>query len=282
MAARRLDGKAVAKTWRAELETRLAAARERGIRPGVAVVRVGEDPGSASYAQALSRMFEKLDVGFRLEVLDAATPGYAVRSLLEELSVDQGVHGILLQEPVPPPLSAAELVLAIDPVKDLDGVHPLNAGWLFQGRDDGLVPATARGGLELLRREGVELAGKRAVVIGRSNIVGRPFALLLMHEHATVTVCHSRTKQLGQVAAEADILAAAVGKPWFVDRTMVKPEATVLDFGINFVDGQLRGDVDPSVCEVAAAISPTPGGTGSMTNAALLANLLDATERQTR
>ncbi|NUQ01489.1 MAG: bifunctional 5,10-methylenetetrahydrofolate dehydrogenase/5,10-methenyltetrahydrofolate cyclohydrolase, partial [Armatimonadetes bacterium] len=218
------------------------------------------------------------EVPCRVEVLPESATSSEVTGLLARLSADPAVQGILLQEPVPEPLVAEELVLAIDPAKDIDGVHPLNAGRLFQGRDEGLVPATALGGMELLRRAGIELRGREALVIGRSTIVGRPFALLLLHAHATVTIAHSRTVDLAAQARRADLLAVAVGRAGFVTADMVKPGAVVVDFGINYVDGALCGDVEPAVAEVAGALTPVPGGTGSMTTAALLANLIAAAE----
>jgi len=229
-----------------------------------------------SYGKSLAHS-SNARLPFRLTALPSDTPGRGDR-LLQQLEANH-VHGIMLQEPVPDHLDADALALHIDPRKDIDGVHPLSAGRLFQGRTDGFVPATARGGMELLDRVGIELQGRRAVVIGRSNIVGRPMALLMMHRHATVTVCHSRTQRLAEVCREADILVAAVGRAGFVTPEMVKPGATVIDFGINYVDGRLCGDLAPEVAEVAGALTPTPGGTGAVTTAALLANLLEAAER---
>ena len=274
-----LDGKAIAQAWRAELDDRLAALAAKDIKPGVAVVRVGDDEGAISYGKSLARLFDRLGLPFQLNELPAETSEVDVITVLQELGHDPAVHGIMLQEPVPEPLNAEALALHIDPRKDIDGVHPLNAGRLFQGRDDGFVPATARGGMEILKRSGIDLKGQRAVVIGRSNIVGRPMALLLMHQHATVTVCHSRTRDLADICRQADVLAAAVGRAGFVTHDMVQYGATVLDFGINFIDGQLCGDVAPDVATVAGAMTPTPGGTGAVTNAALLANLIDACEQ---
>jgi len=271
-----LDGKAINQAWRAELNDRLAALAADEVKPGVAVVRVGDDEGAISYGKSLARLFDQAELPFRLEALPAETPEADVIALLKQLRDDPAVHGIMLQEPVPDHLDADALALHIDPRKDIDGVHPLNAGMLFQGRDSGFVPATARGGMEILDRAGIELKGARAVVIGRSNIVGRPMALLLMHRHATVTVCHSRTRDLAAVCREADVLVAAVGRAGFVTPEMVKPGATVIDFGINFVDGRLCGDVAPEVAAVAGAMTPTPGGTGAVTTAALLANLVYA------
>ena len=278
MAARVLDGREPARQWRLATAERLAALRARGVQPGLAVVRVGDDPGSVSYARALAKTFESHDCGFRLVPLAESATTAEVTATLAALNADSAIHGILLQEPLPEGLDAEALALAIDPAKDLDGVHPANAGCLFQGRPGGFVPATALGGLELLLRSDVPLSGRRAVVIGRSTIVGRPMALLLLHRHATVTIAHSRTAELPALARQADILVAAVGRAGFVTPEMVQPGAVVVDFGINFVDGQMCGDVAPEVATVAGALTPTPGGTGAMTNAALLANLAYAAE----
>jgi methylenetetrahydrofolate dehydrogenase (NADP+)/methenyltetrahydrofolate cyclohydrolase len=279
MAARVLDGKACAAQWREQAAMRLSLLAGRGVRVAVAVVRVGEEEAAVGYARSLSRALGQAGVDCVCHSLPADSPQDRVRALLAALSADPAVHGIMLQEPLPAPLEAAALTLAIDPAKDIDGVHPLNAGKLLQGRADGFVPATALGGLLLLEREQVPLAGRRAVVIGRSNIVGRPLALLLLHRHCTVTVCHSRTADLPAVARTADILAVAIGRPWLVTPEFVAPGATVLDFGTNYADGQLRGDVHPEVAEVAGALSPTPGGTGAVTTAALLHNAVTAAER---
>jgi methylenetetrahydrofolate dehydrogenase (NADP+)/methenyltetrahydrofolate cyclohydrolase len=278
MAARVLEGKTIAAQLRADATARVEALRARGVEPTVAVVRVGEDEAAVSYARSLERAFERAGVGFRLSALPANSDAATVTHVLHELSHDQQVHGILLQEPVPSPLDAEALALAIDPRKDIDGVHPLNAGYLFQGRTGGFVPATARGGLELLDAHGVPLQGRHAVVIGRSTIVGRPAALLLLHRHATVTLCHSRTVDLPAIARHADVLLAAVGRAGFVTPEFVKPGATVVDFGINFADGALCGDVAPEVAQVAGGLTPTPGGTGVVTTAVLLAQLVTAAE----
>ena len=279
MAARVLDGKACAAQLRENTAMRLALLASRGITVGVAVVRVGDDEASVLYARSLEKAFAKAGVAFRLEALAADAGESAVRERLATLGADTSVHGILLQEPVPAPLEAEALAMLIDPSKDIDGVHPLSAGRLMQGRADGFVPATALGGMLLLEREQIPLKGQRAVVIGRSNIVGRPMALLLLHRHATVTICHSRTVDLPAVAREADVLIAALGRPGFVTPDFVKPGAVVVDFGINYVDGAMRGDVDPAVAEIAGALTPTPGGTGAVTTAALLHNAVLAAER---
>jgi len=200
---------------------------------------------------------------------------------MNALNADPRANGIIVQMPLPGHLPASLVIDLLDPAKDVDGIHPLNAGMLMQGLLEAFVPATPAGGMELLKRYDIQLQGKHAVMVGRSNIVGRPMALLLLHQHATVTICHSRTPDLGAVTRDADILAVAVGRPHIVTGDMVKPGAVVIDFGVNVVDDGLQGDVDTeSVAEVAGYITPVPGGTGPMTNAMLLANTLAAARRQ--
>ncbi len=280
MPARLLTGREPALAWREETQAKLAALAARGVATDVAVVRVGDDASAVSYAKTLAKVFAAAGVAMRLELLAADSSPAAVADLLARLNADSSVAGIMLQEPVPSPLSADDLALLIAPDKDIDGVHPDNAGWLFQGRPGGLVPATAYGGLELLDRYQVPLAGRRAVVVGRSTIVGRPMALLLLHRHATVTVAHSRTPDLAAVTRQADVLVAAVGRAGLITPDMVAPGATVVDFGINFQDGRLCGDVAAEVADTAGEFTPTPGGTGAMTGAALLANLATAAARR--
>ena len=290
MAAQILDGRTIAKEIQAELAAEAAAFKEKyGIAPTIAVVRAGEDPASVSYANAIKKTFEGQGFGFRLHVLPETASQEEMIKLVKELSADPNVHGIILQEPFPKGWDEALIKESLDPAKDVDGVHPVNAGRLAQvapvGRPPGVldyfVPATPLGGLELLKRYGITISGKRAVVVGRSNIVGKPMALLLLREDATVTICHSRTPDLGAVCREADILCVAVGRAKLITADMVKPGAIVVDFGVNFVDGKMVGDVDfEAVKEVAGAITPVPGGTGPMTNAMLLKNVLEAARRQ--
>jgi len=290
MSAQILDGRTVAKEIQAELAAEAAALKEKyGITPTIAVVRAGEDPASVSYANAIKKTFESQGFGFRLHVLPETASQEEMIKLVKELSADPGVHGIILQEPFPKGWDEARIKESLDPAKDVDGVHPVNAGRLAQvapvGRPPGVldyfVPATPLGGLELLKRYGITISGKRAVVVGRSNIVGKPMAMLLLREDATVTICHSRTPDLGAVCREADILCVAVGRAKLITADMVKPGAIVVDFGVNFVDGKMVGDVDfEAVKEVASAITPVPGGTGPMTNAMLLKNVLEAAKRQ--
>jgi methylenetetrahydrofolate dehydrogenase (NADP+)/methenyltetrahydrofolate cyclohydrolase len=256
------------------------AARGAGL-PTIAVVRVGDDPASVRYAGQVRRVFTTAGLGFRLEALPTTIDDFLLQSTLLDLSRDRTVHGILLQLPLPDGISQEVAVSAIDPDKDVDGVNPLNAGRLFLNHGRFFAPATPAGGVEMLLRSGIEIAGRRAVVIGRSEIVGRPLAMLLLGLDATVTVAHSRTADLGAVTQEADILVVAIGRPGRITPSMVAPGATVLDFGINVVDGAVVGDVDfPAVSAVAGAITPVPGGTGPMTNAMLLRHTVQAAEWQ--
>ena len=286
-----LNGRQVAKTMRAEIDSAVAAFKDRqGVTPTIAVVRVGEDPASVSYANAIRRTAEKRGMGFSLHVLPDTASQEAIVELVRQLCTDRGIHGIMVQEPLPKGIDEAAVKEALSPEKDVDGVHPVNSGRLAQvapvGRPPGVldyfVPATPAGGLEILKRYEVEISGKHAVVVGRSNIVGKPMALLLLRENATVTVAHSRTADLAEVCRSADILCAAVGRAKIIQADMVKPGAVVIDFGVNFDDeGNMLGDVDlEAVKEVAGMITPVPGGTGPMTNVMLMRNVLEAARRQ--
>lgn len=277
MAARIIDGKAVAARVRAEVAREVDAfVAETGRRPGLATVLVGDDPASAIYVGSKQRACAEAGI----EAFDHRLPATAlqdeVADLIARLNEDPAVSGILLQLPVPDPLDGPSLTALIEPAKDVDGLTPTSAGLLAQGRP-GLVPCTPAGVMELLRSEGVELAGARAVVVGRSILVGRPLAALLLGAHATVTVCHSRTADLPGVCREADVLVAAVGSPRLVTGEFVKLGAVVIDVGVNRAEEGLVGDVDfASVSEVAAAITPVPGGVGPTTIAFLLRNTLAA------
>lgn len=291
MTATILNGRQVAKTMRAEIDEAVVAFKdEYNVTPTIAVVRVGEDPASVSYANAIRRTAEKRGMGFSIHVLPETASQKTVVELVRQLSADTGVHGIMVQEPLPKGIDEAAVKEALDPEKDVDGVHTVNAGRLVQvapvGRPPGVleyfVPATPAGGLEILKRYDIKINGKYAVVVGRSNIVGKPMALLLLRENATVTVAHSRTANLAEVCRSADILCAAVGRAKIITADMVKPGAIVIDFGVNFDDeGNMLGDVDfEAVKEVAGMITPVPGGTGPMTNVMLMLNVLEAARRQ--
>lgn len=282
MTAQLLDGKALAKTMQEEVSAEIQAFKEAtGVTPKLVVVRAGEDPASVSYANAIAKTCEKYGVAFELKALPESASQAEMVSLVQSLSADASVHGIMVQEPMPKGIDPAAVIAALSPAKDVDGVHPLNAGLLMEGKGDFFAPATPSGGMEILRRYNVPIKGKHAVVVGRSNIVGKPMALLLLHEHATVTICHSRTVDLGAVTRQGDILVAAVGKARLITGDMVKPGAVVIDFGVNFEDGRMVGDVDfESAKEVAGMITPVPGGTGPMTNVMLMKNVLTAAKRQ--
>ena len=282
MTATLLDGKELAKSLRAELAQAVTDLKsDRGIIPCLAVVRAGEDPASVSYARAIAKAFEAAGMAFGLHALPAEASQAEIVDVVARLSADDHVHGIMVQEPLPAGVDGAAVVSALAPAKDVDGVHPENAGKLLQDAGHYFVPATPAGGMELLRRHGVPIKGALAVVVGRSNIVGKPMACLLLHQHATVTVCHSRTMDLGAVTRTADILVAAVGRARLITADMVKPGAVVIDFGVNFDQGVMCGDVDfDDVLTVAGAITPVPGGTGPMTNVMLMHNTLAAARRQ--
>jgi methylenetetrahydrofolate dehydrogenase (NADP+)/methenyltetrahydrofolate cyclohydrolase len=273
-----LDGKAVAQALRSRVAEGVGAlAREAGVTPGLAVVLVGDDPASAVYVRNKDRACREAGMESTTHRLPAATSEADLLALVARLNADPAVHGILVQLPLPPHLREARVLEAIDPAKDVDGFHPENVGLLAIGRPR-FVPATPRGVLALLEAAGVDPAGKRAAVVGRSNIVGKPTALLLLHRHATVTVCHSRTGDLPGVLREADIVVAAIGKPEAIRGDWLRPGAAVIDVGVNRLpDGRLVGDVAfEEAAARAAVITPVPGGVGPMTIAMLLDNTLAA------
>ena len=269
-----IDGKQIAADIRAEIKERV---KTMSVRPGLAVVLVGEDPASQVYVRNKHRACE--EVGFLSQVytLPAETTSEQLDELIDTLNESPAIHGILVQLPLPPHLSAERVISRIRPEKDVDAFHPISAGNVMLGRD-GFAPCTPAGVMELLHRSNVPIAGKRAVVIGRSNIVGKPMAMLLLQESATVTVAHSRTADLAALCREADILIAAVGRAGMVTGDMVKEGACVIDVGINRgEDGKLCGDCDfDSVSKKASYLTPVPGGVGPMTIAMLLRNTLKA------
>jgi methylenetetrahydrofolate dehydrogenase (NADP+)/methenyltetrahydrofolate cyclohydrolase len=304
MAARILDGTAVAGHIRSDLSSRAADfARRAGRQPGLGIVLVGDKPDSQIYVN--SKLKSAGDEGMRatLSHLPASASLDEILSLVDRLNAEPATDGILVQAPLPDRLGPAamqQVFDAIDPAKDVDGVTPANVGRLVQNRAD-LIACTPAGIMELLRRSTIDVAGKHAVVIGRSDIVGKPISMLLLHRHATVTICHSRTQDLPRLAATADILVAALGRPGFVRRNFVRPGATVIDVGINLVTDPdvarqifhedhprrglferkgsvLVGDVHPEVAEIAGALTPVPGGVGPLTIAMLMANTIKAAE----
>lgn len=282
MGAQILDGRALAKTIRGEIATEVAEFEEKHERaPGIDVVQVGEDPASSWYVRQIRRSFTRAGMRFALHTLDQAADPASVVELLGQLNEDPLTDGIIVQMPLPEHLPQSLVTDVLDPAKDVDGIHPINAGRLMQQSGDTFVPATPAGGMEILRRYGIELKGKRAVMVGRSNIVGRPMALLLLHQHATVTICHSRTLDLPSVTRQADVLLAAVGRPKIITGDMIRPGAVVVDFGANVVGDGLVGDVDTEAAMgVAGFITPVPGGTGPVTNVMLMMNTLTAAKRQ--
>ena len=279
MAAKILDGKVLSAEIREQVSRRVEALKQRGVTPGLAVILVGDDPASEIYVRNKGKGCEETGMLSRTVKMDASVTQEALETEIDRLNADPAIHGILVQLPLPRHLDEQAALAKILPEKDVDGFHLINAGRLMTG-SEGVIPCTPKGALYMIRSTGEELSGKEAVVIGRSNIVGKPMAMLLMRENCTVTVCHSRTKNLAEHTRRADILVAAVGKAGFVTADMVKPGAIVIDVGINRVDGKVCGDVDfENVKEKAGWITPVPGGVGKMTIAMLLANTADAAER---
>jgi methylenetetrahydrofolate dehydrogenase (NADP+) / methenyltetrahydrofolate cyclohydrolase len=274
MSARIIDGKAVAARIREGVAREIAG---MGVTPGLATVLVGEDPASAVYVRMKREDSAEVGIESFHHEPGGDVPPDELAALLHDLNADERVHGILLQLPLPDHLDQDEFISLIDPAKDVDGLTAANAGLLMQGRDEAMVPCTPAGVIELLREAGAELEGTRAVVLGRSILVGKPLAQLLLAANATVTHCHSRTRDLPAVCREGDVLIAAVGSPGLVTADMVREGATVIDVGTNRTDGGLVGDVDfEAVREQAGAITPVPGGVGPMTRAMLLVNTLRA------
>jgi methylenetetrahydrofolate dehydrogenase (NADP+)/methenyltetrahydrofolate cyclohydrolase len=297
MTARKLDGAATARAIREELKEQAAALAREDRRPGLGVLLVGDDPASAVYVKSKTRACDELGLFHETHRLPASSTTAEVLAQVEDYNRRREVHGILVQLPLPPQVDTEKVLRAVDPAKDVDGFHPENVGLLVQKRPR-FVACTPAGIMELLKREGIELSGRRAVVVGRSDIVGKPMALLLMHADATVTVCHSRTRDLAAVTREADVLVAAIGRAGLIRGEHVKPGATVVDVGMNRVEDPaaarelveperladlekkgyvLTGDVHaPSVWPVAGALTPVPGGVGPLTIALLMKNTVRA------
>jgi methylenetetrahydrofolate dehydrogenase (NADP+)/methenyltetrahydrofolate cyclohydrolase len=292
MTAKILDGKAVAKEIKAETKQEVAAFQEQyGVAPTLALVRAGDDPASVSYARMIKRTAQGRGIEFQAHTRPADVSEQEMVELVRELSTDRQIHAIIIQKPMPEGMRSSVIVEALNPAKDVDGAHPLNAGRLAQAvfvdrpQDVGpyLIPATPLGGIELLKRYNIDVDGKRAVIVAASNLIGKPLAMLLIQHWATVTVCDLHTKPLSEMTLQADILCSATGVAHLITADMVKPGATVVDFGFSQLDGQWVGDVDfENVQKVASAITPVPGGTGSMTNEMLMRNVLTAAKRQAR
>ena len=286
LAARILDGKAIAKEIQAEIATSVAAhVAAGGMAPGLAAVLVGEDPASQVYVRSKQKACERAGIASWLHRMPDETTTEDLLEVVSQLNGDPNVHGILVQLPLPPQIDELRVLDAIDPAKDVDGFHPQNVGLLSQGRPR-FLPCTPSGVMQILARSDISIAGKHAVVLGRSDIVGKPMASLLAQKestlgpnycNATVTLCHSRTTNLAELTRQADLVVAAIGRPKFVTADMIRPGAVVIDVGINRIDDGLVGDVDfGPVSEIASAITPVPGGVGRLTVTMLLANTFAA------
>jgi len=276
-----IDGKQLALEIRTTLaQDVVSLTKQTGIRPGLAVVLVGEDPASAVYVRNKKKACDTAGLYVEDCALPASTSQVDLLSLIDRLNANPKIHGILVQLPLPSHIDSQVILNAVSPEKDADGFHPYNIGRLVEGHPV-FVPCTPKGVIRMIESTGQSLSGKRAVVLGRSNIVGKPVAMLLLHQHATVTMCHSRTKDLPALCREADVVVAAIGRAKFVTQDMVKDGAIVIDVGINRLDdGRLVGDVDfDQVCERAGWITPVPGGVGPMTIAMLLTNTVEAAKR---
>jgi methylenetetrahydrofolate dehydrogenase (NADP+) / methenyltetrahydrofolate cyclohydrolase len=281
MAARLLDGKSLAAQVRAQVKEKVAALSQRGITPGLAVILAGDDAASRVYVRNKVRACEETGIASSLIEYPASVSEADLLSKIHSLNSDRAVHSILVQLPLPRQIDAQKVLEAVSPAKDVDGFHEANLGALLAGRPR-VVPCTPAGVMRLLEHAKVPLGGRRAVVIGRSNIVGKPLSLLLLQKDASVTICHSKSQSLELVTKEADILVAAIGRAKLVGAAMVKPGACVVDVGVNrLADGSLAGDVDfDTVKNIAGWITPVPGGVGPMTIAMLLENCLHAAEKE--
>ena len=280
MSAQRIEGKALAAAVKARAAEQVEQLKQQGIEPCLAVVLVGENPASQTYVAGKERDCAACGIRSARYDLPAETSQQELLDLLAKLAADDSVHGMLVQLPLPSQIDEQAVIAAIPPEKDVDGFTPVNVGRMMIGQPC-FLPCTPAGCIEMIRSTGISIAGKHAVVVGRSNIVGKPAAMLLLAENATVTICHSRTADLADQCRAADILVAAVGKPGFITGDMVKPGAVVIDVGINRgADGKLCGDVDyASAAEKAAFITPVPGGVGLMTRAMLMENTVQAARR---
>ncbi|HIR46558.1 MAG TPA: bifunctional methylenetetrahydrofolate dehydrogenase/methenyltetrahydrofolate cyclohydrolase FolD [Candidatus Caccousia avicola] len=279
--AKLIDGKAVSASVRAQVAQEVQELKAKGLHPGLAVVIVGDDPASRTYVNNKKKACAETGIYSEEYALPATTTQEELLSLVRSLNEKPEIHGILVQSPLPEGLDEEAVIEEINPQKDVDAFHPQNVGRIMIGNFH-FLPCTPAGVIELIRSQGIEIAGKRCVVIGRSNIVGKPMAMLLLHNHGTVTICHSKTRDLAEICREADILVAAVGRPKFVTENMVKPGAVVIDVGMDRDEnGKLCGDVDFANVEPKAGyITPVPGGVGPMTIAMLLRNTVTAAKLQ--
>jgi methylenetetrahydrofolate dehydrogenase (NADP+) / methenyltetrahydrofolate cyclohydrolase len=278
MTAHLINGSELAKSRKATLKSAVATFQQtHGVVPTLAILRVGDDEAAAGYARAIERNCKGVDVGFQAKTLAADASQADVTAALQQLNADPQVHGIMILEPLPAQIDVNALLLLLNPAKDVDGVHPLNAGRLAAQRPPYFTPATPGAGIALLEAADVNFKGQHAVVVGRSDIVGKPMALLLLHRHCTVTIAHSRTRDLPALCRTADILCVAVGRAEMVRGDWVKPGAIVVDFGTTYTDDGLKGDCHQAeVAAVAGMMTPVPGGVGPMTNVILMENVLQA------
>jgi len=280
VAAKLIDGKAVSQKIKMQVKTRVEKLAQQGIVPGLAVVLVGEDSASLTYVKNKKKTCEALGMRSDLHQFPDTLTEQELLAKIDELNSDPGIHGILVQLPLPQQIDEFKVITAISPEKDVDGFHPISVGNMMIGKD-AFLPCTPHGIMELLAHYGIDPAGKHAVIIGRSNIVGKPIGQLLLQKDATVTYCHSKTKDLENFTAQADILIAAIGRAKFIDRTFIKPGAVIIDVGMNRDEnGKLCGDVDfEDVQETASFVTPVPGGVGPMTIAMLMENTLESAEK---
>ena len=282
MAAIIIDGKVVSQKIKEELKKEVEYLKGKGIVPGLTVVLVGEDPASQVYVRMKEKASSELGINSNIYRLKENTSEEEIISIIEQLNNDDSVHGILVQLPLPSKISEEKVMEKISPLKDVDGFHPINMGRLLRGDEVNLLPCTPSGIMELLHFYNIEMKSKNAVVVGRSNIVGKPVALLLLREHATVTLCHSRTRDLKETVKNGDIVIAAVGKAGIITGEMIKDGAVVIDVGVNKDNDKLSGDVKyEEVKEKASYITPVPGGVGPMTIAMLLKNTITAAKNIT-
>lgn len=275
-----LDGKEIARTLKEELKIKIASLQQKGIYPKLAVILVGNDPASGYYAQAKKKVCNTLGMEYDLISLAEETEEDEVLRIIGELNMDAGTHGIMIELPLPGHLNKDKILQAILPEKDVDGVHPVNKGMIMSG-GKGLFPATPQSCIEILKRSGVEFEGKHVVLVGRGETVGKPLSLMILKHNATVTICHSKTKDLAYFTKQADIVIAAVGKARMITADMIKQGTIVVDAGINETENGMCGDVDfDSVKDIASMISPVPGGVGSLTTTLLLNNVLESIKLQ--
>ena len=280
MPAKIIDGKKIASQILEEVRAEVSELLSRGITPKLSVILVGDDPASVLYARSKERACRKSGIDYELLTFAEDVREETVLEELRELSADKSCHGIMVELPLPRHMDKERIMMAIDPVKDVDGINPINRGQMFT-KKSGLFPVTPQSCIEIMKRSGITIEGKNVCLIGRGDTVGKPLIFLLLNENATVTVCHTRTRDLSFHTKKADIIVAAAGKPGLVTKDMVNPGVVVVDAGINQVDGKTVGDVDfEGVSEIAEAITPVPGGVGSLTTALLQKNLLRAIELQ--